>query len=149
MRQIFHQLRNSFLSHPIVQKRPYIAEFIKFVLVGFINLTIDFSLYLILTRLAGIDYLWANVLSFTAATVNSFIFNKKWTFRNTSKNYQRQYLQFYLVSGVGLGLNQIMLFLLVDKIHIYDLVAKASAVVVVTFWNYSANRVWTFKKIGE
>lgn len=126
--------------------KPSIIQFTKFVIVGFSNLFIDFSIYLLLTRLADFHYLWANILSFTAATINSFFLNKKWTFRNTNRDYHRQYAKFYLVSGIGLGLNQLILFVLIESWHFYDILAKCVAVVIVTFWNFLGNRFWTFRE---
>ena len=146
MKKTVNSTIQKFATHPFLQEKPYLIQFTKFVIVGFSNLFIDFSIYLLLTRLAHFHYLWANILSFTAATINSFFLNKKWTFRDTSRDYRRQYAKFYLVSAVGLGLNQLILFLLIESWHLYDILAKCVAVVFVTFWNFIANRFWTFRE---
>lgn len=149
MKKIIDIISQKYSRHPFLRDKPYILQFIKFVIVGFSNLFIDFTIYLLLTRVAGVHYLWSNLFSFTVATVNSFFLNKKWTFRDTSRDYHKQYFKFYLVSGVGLGLNQLILFLLIESWGLYDIVAKCIAVVIVTFWNFIANRLWTFRETSS
>lgn len=134
-----------FTNHPIIKKYPFLRQLVKFIMVGFVNLTIDFALYLFCTRILHLHYLISNIISFTGATVNSYILNKKWTFRDTSANIKVQYLKFYIANGIGLGINQILLYILVDHFHFFDIFSKCVAVVIVTFWNFFINKFWTFK----
>ena len=63
-------------------KNDYI-EFIKFSLVGMINTSVDFGVYIMLSRsiyLFSRHFLIAKALSFIAATVCSFLLNRRWTF---------------------------------------------------------------------
>ncbi len=125
-----------------------LKQFIRFGIVGVINTSLDFVIYAFLTRLFLFfdeHYLIANLISFSIATVNSYIFNKYWTFKDNSKQHKIQYTKFYLVSLCGLILTQTILYILVE-LGLYDLLAKAIAVGVVLFWNFFVNKFWTFKK---
>ena len=50
-----------------------------------------------------------------------------------------------IVQGCGLGLNEGILYLLVDRAHVDKLVSQACATAVVTVLTFVANRAWTFR----
>ena len=135
------------LLNKILTKFPVFKQFVKFCLVGLTNVIVDFSVYIALTRLIIFfrsHYLVANLISFSLAVSWSFVFNRVWTFKNKEKQIILQYFKFFLFSAVGLGLHTLILYTLVDYFDFYDILAKAIAVVLVTFWNFSANKFWTF-----
>ncbi|MCL5795735.1 MAG: GtrA family protein, partial [Patescibacteria group bacterium] len=57
------------------------------------------------TRWLGIFYLVAKVFSFILASINNYILNRVWTFRSREKNIKREFIKFFVVSLVGLGIN--------------------------------------------
>jgi len=120
-------------------------QFIKFALVGVLNTLIDFGVYYLLTRYAGLFYIYANIISVTLAITNSYILNRTWTFVSKNKNIGKEVLKFWIVSIIGLILNTLIL-----KALIYfgpsDLIAKACASIIVLIWNFLANKYWTFSK---
>jgi putative flippase GtrA len=91
-------------------------------------------------------YLVAQVLSFLAAVAVSYLLNKRWTFRDQRRPLlSRQLIQFLLVSTVGVVLSTVTLALLVRYGQLSDLVAKVIVVLIVLFWNFFANKHWTFR----
>ena len=135
-----------------IKRFPLLWEFFKFAVVGVVNTGIDFGLYFVLTRCTDLgDGNWillANFIAFSAAATNSYFLNKFWTFKVKGGKMPVQFSKFFLVSLVGLLLNEIILYSLVNGIDLHDLFAKAAAIVVVLFWNYLANKYWTFKGGG-
>ena len=126
-------------------------RFTRFLTVGAVGTFLDFSLLSLLKAL-GLPTLIANSASFTAGVVNNFTLNRLWTFADAKQaNWQRQLAQFVLVSLVGLALNNAIVLLLETPLGILlgqpdygYLPAKVIATGVVVFWNYFANRHWTF-----
>src|SRR5258706_858992 len=124
----------------------------RFLSVGAVGRGLDFSL-LTLLKLAGLPTLFANSLSFTAGLANNFTWNRLWTFNDVlDVDWKKQLMQFTLVSLVGLVLNNfIVLWLEAVFSSIFGgselsyLPAKVIATGAVVFWNYFANRSWTFK----
>ena len=112
----------------------------------------DFTLLTAL-KLVGLPTLPANSLSFSAGVVNNFILNRRWTFADVARSpWGRQLLQFTLVSLVGLVMNNALVLLLenplgilVNQPELGYVPAKIVATGVVVFWNYLANRTWTFR----
>jgi putative flippase GtrA len=130
-----------------------IERFTRFLTVGAIGTVLDFSL-LTLLKLTGMPTLFANSISFLAGLTNNFTFNRLWTFQDVAQsNWKKQLAQFTAVSLVGLALNNIILLSLEGALGNLlgqpdwgYLPAKVIATGVVVFWNYFANRMWTFKK---
>ena len=130
----------------LILKKEICRQFIKFCIVGVINTIIDYALYLLFSRVMGVYFLYANLLSVSLAMTSSFIFNKYWTFKDQNKSIKTQYLKFVVVNIVYFILNNSIVFALVRYLKIYDLLAKVIAIIVGLFWNFLANRYWTFKK---
>lgn len=135
-------------DHPELQKRPYLKQFLKFCIVGGLNTILDFVIYIGLTRPFVFwekNYILAGFVSFIFAATSSYFLNKTWTFRDRQSKITKQYPKFLLISTIGLLLNLTTLYLLVSQFKIYDLIAKIIAVILVTFWNFIMNKIWTFK----
>lgn len=132
--------------------RNEIQRFFRFLVVGLSGTLLDFGT-LIALKWLGMGTLLAATLSFSAGLVNNFIWNYHWTYADIqSKQLGLQFGQFALVSGLGLALNNICVLsleslsaALVPDPSLAYLPAKVAATAVVVFWNYFANRYWTFK----
>ncbi len=129
-----------------IYKHQTTRQFVKFCLVGVANTLIDFLIYLFFTRIIGLYYLAANVISVFTAMSSSYIFNKYWTFKNKDTNHKVQLVKFTLVNFVYFFLNNGIVFGLVHLAKVDDLPAKVVAVAVGMFWNFGANKFWTFRQ---
>ena len=129
-----------------------LTRFARFLTVGALGTFLDFGL-LTVFKLIGLPTLPANSLSFSAGVINNFTWNSRWTFADRRNGRGRaQFIQFLLVSLAGLAINNAILLLLEAPLGalIGDAAwgyapAKVIATGVVVFWNYFANRNWTFK----
>ena len=127
------------LRHKVVR------QFIKFGIVGFVSFTIDAGIYLLLTRALSVFYIYAKVASFCIAATNSYILNRRWTFRSKNPDRLRQFAQFLVVASTGAAMNAGIMYLLHGRLGIHDMHAFLVAVAVVMFWNFLVNRAWTFR----
>lgn len=136
----------------IIPQNKEATRFARFLTVGAVGTVLDFSI-LTLLKLAGLPTLFANSISFTAGLLNNFTWNRLWTFGDSAKvDWRRQLAQFTLVSLVGLALNNLIVLSLeglfgamLGSSQWAYLPAKVIATGMVVFWNYFANRTWTFK----
>lgn len=138
------------------------TRFFRFAIVGTLGAIVDFGTFNLLAGLIGIAAIWASVLSFSAAIVNNFLWNRYWTYSDSrSKTPRRQLVQFIIISIIGLAIRT-PLFAFLDKRlstlfgstqlsshaeFIGHNLALAIAVVVVMFWNFFANRYWTYNDV--
>lgn len=132
--------------------RQEFTRFARFLAVGAAGTLLDFSILTVL-KLAGLPTLIANSLSFTAGLLNNFTWNRLWTFSDSvHTDWRRQLAQYAFISLIGLALNNLILLSLEGVFGAWlgsaqwaYLPAKVVATGVVVFWNYFANRSWTFK----
>ena len=150
-------------------------RFLKFSVVGVIGAVVDFGTFNVLANWIGINSLLASIISFTAAVTSNFIWNRFWTYPDSrSKPMSQQILQFAAVSLAGLAirtpifaLSETPMIALIERLipsvsllkvpflTAYDAtvigrnLALACAVVVVLFWNFGVNRIWTYSDAGK
>lgn len=140
------------------------TRFIKFAVVGSIGFLVDFVIYNLLGEVFQVPAEWAQVASFSVAVVSNFVLNRMWTFPDSrSQPVGAQLAQFGTISLIGLGIRSlIILFILAPFINFFENLglrvpfspeqlgenfALAVVVVIVMFWNFFANRYWTYNDI--
>lgn len=139
-------------------------RFIKFAVVGAVGAVIDFAVlnlswYIIndvlqwnlFPQING-NLILANTIAFCAAVLSNFTWNRLWTFpESRSRKKRRQLPKFGLVNVIGLVINTIVLTIAYSVLVNYldedwsRNIAKAIAISVVLFWNFGANRLWTYR----
>lgn len=121
------------------------AAFFKYAVVGVIGTAIDLlTVYILAERYHLMHPIAAATIGFFLAVINNFLLNKSWTFKNRSKNYRKLWIKFFLVSVVGLALTWVFMFLFYEIYAIKPVPAKAITSLIVLFWNFFANKYWTF-----
>lgn len=140
--------------------RKEVKRFAKFAIVGAAGSVTDFTVLNILVQLAGAPLVVANTFSFTAAVIQNFSLNRRWTFPESQERHASgQLARFALVSVLGLGINQLVFLTLHHLWEAYWMavfgpetgfiisynVAKLFAIGVVLFWNFTVNRLWTYR----
>ncbi|MFP4343743.1 MAG: GtrA family protein [Anaerolineales bacterium] len=149
----------------IDSNRTELTRFLKFAVVGTIGALIDFGLLYLLHPVWGLHLGVANTISFTCAVLSNFTWNRYWTYPDSrSKPLTSQLGQFFVVNLMGLGINTVILLLLSRPLTslagtllvglgpgmAYKLGyngAKVLATGVVMFWNFFANRFWTYNDV--
>jgi putative flippase GtrA len=127
-------------------KNETLRQFFKFCIVGVFNTIIDYGVYLFFSRVILFYFLYANIVSVLVAMTFSFFVNKYWTFENKEKKMASQYLKFFLIAIVYFAIYNSIFFVCVFYLGIFDLLSKLIAIAVGLFWNFFANKYWTFKK---
>lgn len=131
-----------------MERFPFVISFSRYVAVGASNTVIDFAMYAALTRGSTFwraHYLLANAITFVTVVTWSFIWNKRWTFRDRSSRVFVQYLRFVFATLGGLVIAQLILGGGVRFLHLPDLLAKLIAGPFIVLWNYTAYRRWAFR----
>ena len=162
---MIENITNLYQTHPKEFNR-----FAKFAIVGVLGAVIDFTLLNLTLHIiqdvlqwetrwnllgwysVNGNLLFANTLSVSAAMLSNFVWNRLWTFPESRRRKKRKQLpQFVAVNLVGLLINNLIVVGL-DAILVLHIgepwsynIAKAVAIGVVLFWNFGANRLWTYR----
>jgi putative flippase GtrA len=141
------------------------TRFLRFAVVGIIGAVVDFGVMNILSRAFGFPLVVAGTISFIAALISNFVWNRYWTYPDSrSKPIARQLFEFTIVNAAGLLIRIPILALLEPvllrffywlplnySIFSPEFLAKnftlAIAVIIVMFWNFFVNRYWTYSDV--
>jgi putative flippase GtrA len=118
------------------------AQFLRFVVVGGIVTATHFAVLIILVEMGHWQAVVATAAAFLVAVSVSYALNGLWTFRMWDRHRQRA-PRFLAVSLIGLGLNTGVFWVVLSLGAVY-LLAQVAASAVVMFWNFEANRRFTF-----
>jgi len=139
------------------------ARFLKFAVVGVIGGVVDFGTANLLVYVFSAALVLAGSISFIAAIVSNFTWNRYWTYPDSrSKPILQQLAQFTIINAVGLGIRVPILHflepvlrrlfnLLQLPVFTPDFLGKnftlAVAVIIVMFWNFFVNRYVTYNDV--
>jgi putative flippase GtrA len=138
------------------------TRFLRFLVVGIIGAIVDFGVMNLLTGVFSVPLVIAGTISFIAAILSNFSWNRYWTYPDSrTKPIVRQLFEFSIVSVIGLLIRvpilivvEPMMYRLMSSLpftipyfsidRISDNLTLAVAVIVVLFWNFFINRYWTY-----
>lgn len=116
------------------------AEVLRFVVAGGTGFVIDYGCTYVFTSFVGLHYLLATALAFTLSVVVNYLMCAYWVFRGVDTHSGGVKAGFLITSLIGLGLNELFMFVFVDALHLPVMLAKLVAVVLVMIWNYISKR---------
>ena len=122
----------------------FIIKFIKFCIVGFSGLIIDFIITYFSKEKLKIHKYISNSLGFIIAVCTNYYLNRIWTFKSNSIQIFEEYTSFLIISIVGLIANNMFLYLFHEKLDKQFYTSKFIAIVLTSFWNFFANYYFTF-----
>jgi len=160
IRARFSPIFHWFVRLPVINRfgldrRPQeIVRFVKFATVGAFGMLVDLTVLTFSREVLGLPLPLAVGLGFGFAVLSNFTWNRLWTFpESRSLPIRRQLAQFTVVNLIGLGINELVVLGLhpVFSTVLHEpasyLVAKIIAIGIVLFWNFFANRFWTYRSI--
>ena len=126
--------------------RAFVLKFLKFAAVGATGVIVDYGFtYLFKEKFKVHKYL-ANSIGFTIAASTNYILNRIWTFESDNPDIAVEYGEFLVISLIGLGLNNLLLWIFHSRFNLNFYVAKLIAIGFVTIWNFLANYFITFNQ---
>lgn len=118
---------------------------IKFCVVGFSGLCVDFGSTFLVKEKLRINKYVANSVGFILAATSNYILNRIWTFESHTDDIGYQYSMFFGIAIVGLGINNAIIYVLSDRLHLNFYLSKLLAIGIVTLWNFFMNYFITFR----
>lgn len=110
---------------------------------------IDFGTTWLLKEKIRINKYLANSTGFILAASSNYFWNRFWTFHSENTQIATEYMSFILISLAGLVINNLIIFLLADKLRINFYLSKLFAIGVVTLWNFFMNYMFTFNLLNK
>ena len=120
--------------------RERMLEIVRFCFVGGVSFLMDYTLLFVLTEFAGIYYLYSSAISFSVTAAFNYWLCVIYVFKGAKRQTTRQAIIFFGSGVIGLGLNQLCMWLFVAVAGLHYMLAKIFATAIVTIWNYVTKR---------
>lgn len=120
---------------------PNTRQFLKFALVGFASLAVEYLFLGYFLQALSMDYLLATTIAFTISIVVNYILSMKYVFSHKENmSRKREFTIFAVLSAIGLGLNDLYMFIGVSLLNVGTMAMKLISTFFVTWYNYFSRR---------
>lgn len=133
-----------------------LLELIRFAAVGAVSFVIDLGLLVVFQKFVFRNVvngvLISAALSFTISLIIHYFLASLWVFREHQVDNTRAHaiagVLFVITNLVGLGINELAMWVGVAVLTIHYAIVKLVATAVVTAWNYLCQKLYIFKGKG-
>jgi putative flippase GtrA len=136
-----------------------LEQIFKFGITGLVNTIIDFGLFNLLVAMTGIHSGWQvgllNAAAVTAAMINSYLMNRRWTFYEINHSHN-SLMRFVLASIIGILINSLVVTAVSSlckslplSIYLVLNAGKIIGALLSSTWNFIAYRNWVFQDVEE
>ena len=113
----------------------------KFAVVGFASLAVEYLFLGYFLNILEMGYLLATTLSFAISIVVNYILSMKFVFSHKEDmSRKREFTIFAILSAIGLGLNDLYMFIGVGLLNMGTMAMKLISTNFVTRYNYISRR---------
>lgn len=103
-----------------------LEQIIKFGVVGAFCFLIDFGITMGLTNLIGVHYLVSKFLGFVISAIVNYLLSIRFVFTHKKDmDKRKEFIVFLILSAIGLGINEIVMYGCVDGVYRHSNALKA------------------------
>ena len=128
-----------------VFKNKLLNQILKFGFVGGTAFVIDYVLLYFCTEFLHIHYLISSIISFTVSVIFNYILSIKWVFDVKKKQDVKDFVIFIILSVIGLGINSLIMYVMVEKFGVYYMLSKIVSTAVVMVCNFITRKIFVEK----
>lgn len=119
----------------------------RYIFVGGIAFVVDWGILWIATSL-HLHYLLATGIAFVGGLVVNYFLSKAFVFKAEQANVGKaaEFFVYAAIGAVGLLITEGLMYLAVDLLHIWVMMAKIVIAAIVLVWNYALRKVLLYRK---
>ena len=117
-----------------------INQILKFGVVGGVAFVIDYGILFLLAKVIGLNELISAAISFIVSLTFNYFLSTKWVFE-AKKQTPKEVIIFVLLSIVGLGINEVLIYLGTKKLGIDVMIVKLFATAIVMVYNFITRKL--------
>jgi len=116
----------------------------KFISVGAIATIIQYVIFIVLIELFFVEAVMASAFGYGISSILNYLLNYHFTFSSNAK-HRVAALKFTIVVIVGLSLNSIIMYILVNFFSCHYLFAQIITTGLVLIFNFVVHKYWTYR----
>lgn len=114
----------------------------RFIIVGLVSNIVLYLIYLLITAL-GVRYKIAMTMLYVIGTLQTFVFNARWTFKHTGHN-KASLIKYVVAYGACYLINISALIVFVDRIGLPHQVVQGVMILTITVVMFLLQKFWVF-----
>jgi putative flippase GtrA len=123
------------------------VQFLRYLMVGGVAFVADFATLFLLTDVGGLYYLHSSAIAFLVGLAVNYILSIRWVFAQRALDtWIYEFAIFAILGIIGLGLNQVLMYVFTDLANFHYLISKAVATIATLLWNFLSRKVLLFQK---
>jgi putative flippase GtrA len=121
--------------------------YVKYIIAGGTAAATDLILLFFFHDFIKMNVVVSATLAFVIAFFVSFYLQKFWTFRDNSRDKMKQQMgTYFMVGATNTSINAIAMYVLVDKIHIWYMLAQVLVSGGIAFYSFVIYKLFIFKQ---
>ena len=130
----------------VSETNSWFAQMFRYAIVGGVSFMVDYGLLYIFTEWFGMHYLLSATFSFIAGLTVNYLISIKWVFcKSKLDNRAAEFAIYGIIGVVGLLLNNLLLYLFTDNLHLHYMLSKLVAATIVLAWNFAGRKIILFR----
>lgn len=142
MKELFEYIRKlDFKNLFVNETENTIIQLFRYCFVGGLAFVADWLTVIVFAEM-GIHYLIASVFGFVVGLIANFALTKLLIFKKDNQKIGKagEFIAYALIGIVGLGLTEIIMYILTDIVLIHYAVSKMIAAAIMLVWNFLARK---------
>ncbi len=137
------------IKSKIPGRRGVVGQFLRYFVTGGLAFVVDFGAFAVALYYFDIHYLISNLIGLAAGNVVNYLLTIRWVF-STEKRKMEKYVflevvVFVLISLLGMGLNELLMYVFVGMLCVQEMISKVAAAIIVLLYNFLARKLILFK----
>ncbi len=120
-----------------------LIQFLRYIFVGGMAFIADAGMLWLISLAA--HYLIAAAAGFVFGLVVNFALSKLFIFKSSDINAAAEFAAYAVIGIIGLGITELMMYLLTSKAGIYYMLSKIITAAVVLIWNFAARKIVLYR----
>lgn len=125
--------------------RKQFQDFFRYLIVGGSATVVEWAAFWVLANPFHVQYLLSTAIAFIFSTFANWFLGRLLVFKQGKGSFLREIASVYLASVVGLLLNLLIMFILVQRFAIDTMLSKIAATALVFFYNYLVRKLVIYR----
>ena len=123
-------------------------EFILYIIFGGLTTVVSLITFHLFVNIWGMNDLIGNIFSWILTVLFAYVTNKLFVFRSKAdgiKGLYKEIISFFSARLLTLGIEEVLLFVGINLLHLNNMIVKLAAQVIVILLNYVLSKLFIFK----